>query len=330
MCKMERMHEEYGGFLPLELCEKEEYYQYDKMQLQRYNSAKAAISAVLDMLDVKKVYVPNYMCPNVCQMLEKRSVEVEYCSINEHLLPPVFKDDKDVCIYVTDYFGIMDKAIDEYIKQYCQAKILIDNCHSFFHEPVFEENIYNVYSCKKFFGVPDGAYLIGKNIEIKEHEPTYSAEQASYLLECVERGTNYCYKAKKQVDCELAENYGGMSILSEKILKSIDYNYVKERRSDNFTAYQEAFANVNILQCEENSVPYMYPLNVRRNIKKQLVEQKIYVPTLWQRTLTEDFKGTLEYDLSNDTLFLPVDQRYGEKDIQYIIEVVKSVLNTTE
>ena len=117
-----------------------------------------------------------------------------------------------------------------------------------------------------------------------------------------------------------------MSILAQRILMSIDYDAVKYRRHENFSLYEEAFATSNILTCEKESSPYMYPLNIGKNIKKQLVEQKIYVPTLWDSTLKEQFKEKFEYRLADETIFLPVDQRYEKNDIQYIIEVIFDIL----
>ena len=57
-----------------------------------------------------------------------------------------------------------------------------------------------------------------------------------------------------------------------------------------------------------------------------MIENKIFVPTLWDQCGDEKYKETWEYDLTKNTIFLPVDQRYDEEDIRYIISVVESLI----
>ncbi len=325
---MKRTKNEYGGYLPLELAKRKEYFSYENNQMKRFNCAKAAIAYALEHMDVDVIYMPHYMCPNVCKEVENHGIDVKYYHLDNQLLPVNVQDEKNACIYVTDYFGVMDEKITSYVKSMADAKVIMDNCHSFFHEPVMSENVYNVYSCKKFFGVPDGAYLIAKQLEDDfEEEVTYSSENAMYLLQSLERGTNYCYTEKKKADAWLADKYGNISVLGRKMLESLDYTAIRDRRHANFNLYQEAFADINLIACEKESVPYIYPLNVGKDIKQQLVANKIYVPTLWGQTLDSKFEGTLEYHLSKNTIFLPLDQRYDDDDIGYIIDIVKGVLN---
>lgn len=323
---MNRTCKEYGGFLPLELNEGSEYYQYAEKQMQRFNCGKAAVANIIEYIAPKTIYVPYYLCPNVCREIESHDSQVAYYQIGINLMPAPLPDEEDICIYLVNYFGIMDMAIGEYAKAFKKATVIIDNCHSFYCEPIMAENIYNIYSCKKFFGVPDGAYLIATHLQNNEMRENYSSESALYLLESLEHGTNYCYAKKKEVDNLIAQEYRDMSILAKRMLESIDYDLVKKKRHQNFLQYESAFAERNLFKCEKNSVPYMYPLNVGRNIKSQLVKERIYVPTLWGHTLTEKFKGTFEYRLSDETIFLPLDQRYGQDDIEFIIETVKRIV----
>lgn len=324
---MLRTRDEYGGFLPLELNEGEEYYNYPLNKMIRFNCAKAAISCILDKIEADLVYLPYYLCPNVCKEIEHHKIHIKYYHLDKRLLPENVEDKADVCIYLVDYFGVMDKKIAEYVGRIKHAKVIIDNSHAFFNKPIISLNIYNIYSCKKFFGVPDGAYLISKHLDIDEMPPICSSNNSLYLLECVEHGTNYCYQKKIESDKWLAENHGGMSVLAKRILEAIDYEKVKKRRYDNFSLYHEAFSKLNLLNCEDESVPYMYPLNVQRNIKKELIENKIYVPTLWAQLIDIRFRGDIEYMLSDKTIFLPVDQRYNKNDICFIIEKVKGILD---
>lgn len=315
-----RKHNAYGGFQPLEIRYWEEYYSPEKYNILKYNSAKAGLNILLKTKKIDKIYVPLYLCPNVLKEIEKHNIEVIYYKINMELLPQLHNIPDKSWIYIVDYFGIMDERIDKYITTHCNMHFILDNCHSFFHLPTVGKNY--IYSCKKFFGVPDGAYVITDEFLTEQPEMTEGSEYANYLLECLEKGTNACYLRKKQVDKYLNNNYGGISKLADLLMKSIDYSKVITSRRENARIYNRAFKEINNLSIEDNAIPYMYPLNIKKNIKKNLIEECIYVPTLWSHCTNPKYKGSVEYNLAENTLFLPVDQRYDQEDIEYIINLV--------
>ena len=318
------MNEEYGGYLPLELRKGDEYFK--NLPLKRFNCGKAALSFVLKNHSFNRLYVPYYLCPNVLKELESHGAEVVYYNINSDLMPERIMDEEDSCIYLVDYFGVMDNKVKKLANSMKHASIILDFCHSFFCEPIIKKNVYNIYSAKKFFGVPDGAYLITEGFNGKEETYSFSSDYSDYLIQSLEHGTNYCYDLKKKADKIIGGNYDTMSILAKRLLESIDYQSVMGIRKRNFKIYDSYFSEINRIKVEDESVPYMFPLNVGKNIKKELVAEKIYVPTLWSSTFDDSFKGTLEYKLSGETLFLPVDQRYNDEDIIYICDTVQKYI----
>ena len=52
--------------------------------------------------------------------------------------------------------------------------------------------------------------------------------------------------------------------------------------------------------------------------------KNIFIPTLWPAVLSLCSEDELEYDMANNILPIPVDQRYGTEDMQYIIDTIKS------
>lgn len=54
-----------------------------------------------------------------------------------------------------------------------------------------------------------------------------------------------------------------------------------------------------------------------------MISNKIYIPILWPNVLSDSLKGSLEYDMAENILPLPCDQRYDEYDMEYIIKVIK-------
>ena len=71
----------------------------------------------------------------------------------------------------------------------------------------------------------------------------------------------------------------------------------------------------------------MYPLLIRNGseIRTALQKEKISIPTLWPNVLKECPVDSLEYHYAADILPIPVDQRYGIKDMKYLVEVINRV-----
>ena len=68
----------------------------------------------------------------------------------------------------------------------------MDNAQAFFTEP--EKNVDTIYTCRKFFGVPDGAYLITNQIETSELPRDKSESRISHILGRLENTASEFFK----------------------------------------------------------------------------------------------------------------------------------------
>ena len=66
--------------------------------------------------------------------------------------------DGEWLLYV-NYFGIASDDLLVEVKRRW-PRVIFDNTQAFFSAPRMDADSYNVYSCRKFVGVPDGAYLV--------------------------------------------------------------------------------------------------------------------------------------------------------------------------
>lgn len=316
----------YGGFLPLELNKGKELFANYDGNLLRYNSGKAAITDVIKHVNSTRIHVPRYYCPSTTSAIINTGVEVEYYHLTNDLLPESISDKEGEMVLLVDFFGVKSDAIDELSKTFHKAKVLIDKCHAFFSKPQMRTGIFNIYSAKKFIGVPDGAYLISSDANWEECPRTCASSYSGFLLTAYEEGTNAAYAAKKEADKAIAANYGGMSYLAEGILRSTDYGFIKEQRKKNYSLLQGALSKINELKLPDSCSPYHYPLLIKGKgsmLKKSLIANQIYVPTLWGDIDLPQERNEFEKEMSEDCVFLPLDQRYNEKDMKYIIAKVE-------
>lgn len=72
----------------------------------------------------------------------------------------------------------------------------------------------------------------------------------------------------------------------------------------------------------------MYPFLIREGeyLKQELIRCKIYVPTLWKGALNFPELNQFASHWIKDLVLLPIDQRYDEKDMQYISDIVLEIM----
>lgn len=324
------MKKEYGGYLPLELHQGQEWFQCAEVDIRRYNCGRTAIyEAALSMSsEVKKIYAPYYICHTVIQAIEQAGIEVKRYYTNEKLEPIFDFEVNNECegVLVVNYFGLKDNFMQKVAKRY--AHMILDCTQAFFFRPVMQEGVSNVYSCRKFIGVPDGAYLIGKNTNARWLAPGNSWMRYGFLCKAHELGTNAAYQDSLESERQLGKCREGMSPLTQRVLRGIDYNLMIEKRKANFETMQEFLGKINRLLIveEHDGIPQCYPFWVPEGmgqmLKEMLLKEHIYIPTLWKECHGLCKIESQEIAWTNDLLCLPIDQRYEEADMEFLSKTV--------
>ncbi|MCM1054516.1 MAG: hypothetical protein NC394_03240 [Bacteroides sp.] len=321
----------YGGYLPLELRHDREYYcNNERMKVKAMNSGKAAIYYAIKCSNAKKIYIPHYICPSVVDVARKTGIVIERYYIDESLLPlNLESQNEDSAVLLVNYYGIVYNKIKAESEKH--SKVIMDNTQAFFAEPILRKGVYNVYSCKKFIGVPDGGYLIADTLEDFLFEQDYSSKHMDFCIQSLEYGTEHTYEQKKENDLRFLTEIRQMSYMTQRLLQNVDYNYVIEKRKENFQKLHEKLKKYNRMQFDgDEFVPYYYPFFGERNMQKELISKKIYAPVLWKELITEKFDNKAEKEFSEKISFIPCDQRYDENDMNIISERVLEIIRKSE
>ncbi len=309
-----------GGYFELETSNGVEYHQ-DAIRL---NTGRHALEYILRAKSYIKVYVPYYTCDVISEPIRRLDIEIEYYKIDKSFRP-IFKFSKvkenEVFLY-TNYYGICSKQVGEVISQ--SINIIIDNAQSFFSTPI--KRIDTFYSARKFFGVPDGAYLYTNKKLTNQFESEDATNRFEHLIKRVEKTPEEGYPAFKKNDSSFKDaKIKLMSKFSKKILKGIDYESAIKKRKNNFQylhKYLSEFNKLNI-NLEDEDVPMVYPfLKYNNGLREYLIRHKIYVPLYWPNVLENTPKISVEYNLSKYIFALPIDQRYNNEDMDYIIKTI--------
>jgi hypothetical protein len=313
--------EEIGGYIEFETFHSDMLYD-DGIKL---NCGRNAFAYLIESRNIKKICFPKMMCDSNDEVLRKYDLEVRYYSIGKDLKMEDIVLDENEWLYAVNFYGQLS---DEYILSLKKKhnRIIIDNAQAYFQGPL--AGIDTLYTCRKFFGVSDGAILF-TNSEIDRELPIdQSYGRINFLVGRFEKEASAFYgEYAANNDLFFDEPLKRMSKLTENILHGIDYDFIEKRRTDNFRLYHDKLASVNMLELNIPKGAFMYPLYVENGmiIREKLRNMKIYTPTLWPNVLDTCKKTDIEYDLAVNIVPLPCDQRYSYDEINYVIEAIKSV-----
>ena len=310
-----------GGFFEFEIGAGVEYHE----SALRLNSGRNALEYILRAKHYRKVYLPFYVCDVLLQPLARQGVPSAFYHINEQF-EPVFDlrglREDEAFLYV-NYFGLFDEVVESLARR-CK-NLIVDNSQAFYAKPAIGVDTF--YSPRKFFGVPDGSYLYTDRPLDEPLERDSSHERCEHLLRRVDGGPEDTYsrflKSEEVIDSLPLRS---MSNLTRRVLQGIDYDGVARRRVSNYRALHEALESVNSIDCDrrEGQVPMVYPfLGHQRGLRDYLISRRIYVARYWPNVLNWTGEGSVEHEFAMNVVPLPIDQRYGQAQMERIIGEVR-------
>ncbi len=169
-----------GGYFELELSKNKEYHQ----GALRLNTGRNAFEYILRAKKYEKVYLPYYTCDVMLEPIRKLALKHEFYCIDKKFQPIIDfsrQGIRDVFVY-TNYFGICDIQVTQIAKT--NKNLIVDNSQAFFSRPLHDVDTF--YSPRKFFGVPDGAYLYTNSLLSEKFEADSSHARFKHLIKRID------------------------------------------------------------------------------------------------------------------------------------------------
>ncbi|PLR90840.1 hypothetical protein [Bacillus sp. T33-2] len=311
---------EIGGFFELSMMMNEDAeYHHNAIKL---NSGRNALLYILESKQIKKLYAPKFICDSVTDKIHP-SIEIQYYSVDKKLEPLLNHNilEDEYLLYV-NYYGIHKKNVRSVIEKY--QRVIVDNTQAFFERPIGDEPTF--YSPRKFFGVPDGAYLYVDETLKRDLDTDFSFDRAEHLLKRVELPADVAYNVFVQNEQKLNNlPLKKMSILTQLLLQNIQYTKAKKIREDNFMFLHGHLKHINQFNLDVSYIngPMVYPLYYEEDgLREYLIQNKIYIPTFWKDALTRVKSQDFEFQLINNVVPLPIDHRYSNSDMSKIVESI--------
>lgn len=315
---------ELGGFFEIELSKGEHYHK----NCININSGRSGLKYILKLRRYTKIYIPYYICNSVVDTIKSENISYAFYYINNDFSPMFNKKllDNEAILYV-NYFGLFDQIVNELSNNY--ENLIVDNTQGFFSTPL--KNTDTFYSARKFFGVSDGGYVYTEKKLDMNFKKDLSYHRMEHLLKRRDCSAQVAYNLYKENESQFSNSeIKMMSNLTNSILESIDYQKVKERRFYNFKYVHSQLKDVNqiSLPLNKNVYPMTYPLLIFKDgVKEKLISKGIYIPTYWDDVENRVLNNSFEWSLYKYLIPLPIDQRYNADDIDYLVTIVKGVIN---
>ena len=309
------------------------YFELDKYSMPMLHEGAIALNCgrntlayLIEAKGIEKIKVPKFLCDTVREVCEKEKISISFYSITRDFLPEELTLEADEWLYLVNFYGQLDNdTIRGYVEKY--ERVIVDHAQAYFQMPL--ENVDTLYTCRKFFGVADGGILYTDTKLDREIPQDESFDRMGFVLGRFERSASEFYaEAASNNDFFADEPIKLMSKLTENLLHGIDYEAVKQKRTRNFEILHEAFGKINPLKLTVPRGAFMYPLYLEKGgeIRRKLQAKKIFIPTLWPDVFEHCDESELEYDYAKNILPIPVDQRYDEEDMKYIMEEIEKCM----
>lgn len=311
---------EIGGYLQFEKLINKPYY----TNMIELNLGRNALIYLIRGRKIKKVFIPYFLCDSVYKVLISNEIEYEFYHVGRDFKPVFNKTLKyNHYLYIVNYYGQLDNEYLGIIKQHYN-NIIIDNTQAFFQKPL--DGVDTIYSLRKFFGIPDGAYL-STDISLESELAVDSSRfRIKHLFGRFEDKAFTYYKDFQRID-DSFENLPlmKMSKLTRNLLGAINYSSIIQKRNENYDYLFQKLQARNILSIAQNNAPFAYPFYVNNGIKvrEKLALKKIYIPTLWPNVIGTDSKYSLESDLAANIIPLPCDQTYDLDDMTRLFSEIQ-------
>lgn len=322
------MKMEIGSFLELQLPKGREWYG-GEIDVARLNTGRMGIWHAFRLTGCKRIWIPVYQCDSIRETFEKKGVQMCFYHQDVNFNPIDIEATDDDAILLVNYYGIMSsQRMAELATHYRHP--IIDCAQAFFCKPI--KNALMVYSCRKFVGAPDGAYVVGKNAHkyVEEYPQCYSSDTAAFLLKRIEYGCEgKGYEARSLNEHRIdAEDCMKMSKLTRTLMDAEDYDFNQQKRKENFAYAHKLFGEINKIDpsmyLNEDTIPMVYPLVVEDDdLLPRLQAAKHFQGHWWSYICEEQPADSFEHWISRYVIPITIDQRYGKDELDYLANIIK-------
>jgi hypothetical protein len=291
-------------------------------------SGRACLRAILELVRPARIAVPFYICDAALEPIRRLGLPFDFYGLRAGLDPDRGAWPADAAVLYVNYFDLKNREAGQ-LDAALGPRAIIDDTQAFFRRG--RPRSFSFNSSRKFFGVPDGGYAYGPDMDGVRPDAANDGAVVEHLTTRLTGPQDAAYRqyleAERRVTCDRL----APSPLTTRLMAHIAYDDVRAARRRNFAVLHGRLAPSNMLtidfSLDEDAAPYCYPFLPRhRSLHEALWRREIFVPRLWPEVASRpgsDF--VFERDLAGRLLPLPVDHRYGADDMERMCDAICEV-----
>jgi dTDP-4-amino-4,6-dideoxygalactose transaminase len=326
------------------------------------SSGRDSLKLIIKTLGLTRndeLLLPSYLCGDILRPLKEEDLNFKFYKINRNLTIDIGDIEKKITrktrtLLIIHYFGY-PQPIKEIQKLARERSLYLieDVVQSFLSKydgqalGTFGDFAFTSY--RKSTPVLDGSLLVVNNheIDLKVNWRKPSLRRFLYIwLRCLAMGLKTLYLNSHFVPKPLFlslfswsdEILNGcpkpakISRFSRNILNKFDFDSLILKRRGNFQYLLDRwrFSSIHPLYRElpEKVCPLGFPVLAenREFVKQELIKRGIYTPVHWNlpsEVNKDEFSNS--WDVSRHILTIPIDQRYGIDDMNYILRQIQEI-----
>lgn len=303
-----------------------------------------ALLEIIKRGGLREAWVPRYCCESVLLPFKALGFHLNYYSMGADLITPSglpLHLSGDTFLFI-HYFGKKNTVITDWlnaIRNLCSFFVIEDCAQASLSNNVGNFGNFSINSFRKFLPQPDGA-LLCSDFPI-EFEPEGANEVfisgklvAKILRESgaeAEFFLDLLVKTEDLINEEITPR--SISWLSKFLFERTDIKKISSIRRANWYYLFNGLRDRGLSEkqmvpifdsLEQGEVPIGLPVRImsddRDSLRNFLLSFNIFCPIHWQ--LTEKMamdKGEADINLSRSILTLPIDQRLGQQELDYMV-----------
>lgn len=313
-----------------------------------FNNGRSTLMFLDQVLPAGKVLLPEYICDCVPYSFKKHGV-ISY-RINRNLEIDIKdledKIDQGICaVMIMNYFGHLQscntiKKLED-IKRNNDIIYIEDTTHSIFSASKTIGD-YAICSLRKWGALPDGGciYYDRDMTELKadSYNVNMNLEKViAMVMKTFYLNGEYECNAKYRKIFEAAENSFDsqevpmcISDFSRYLLECLDIKDIINKRKRNTRRLKQGLKGnkyiIPIIEFTDDECPFTFPVYVdnRDRFRQYLIENNIFCAVHWPMEDNDINNRTIARGISDSIISLPIDQRYDENEIDYMLNIIDS------
>ncbi len=311
-----------------------------------FDSGRSALRHLVNQLrDCSHVLLPEFICESVTNCFDGR--KVSFYKLNKDF--SIDLDDlrakiqgRNTIIFIMHYFGVLQNpAILSEVRSLADKNGVIifeDTTHSIFTKSQTIGD-YMICSIRKWLPVPGGGALYYRqdkgNILVPDY-PKSADNSRSYgmILKDLFLNTGHdCNLEYRSIFSDSEQRLDNqkeiyeISDFARYVASCMDIEQLTRVRKKNYDLLNNYLMKSGIkpvIELEEHDIPLVYPIRVknRNKLRSYLMDKKIYCAVHWPFDNQQPRNRPFAIRNADELISLPIDQRYDEEHIKYLIDVL--------